>query len=388
MKDDYKELRTWATVRQLEMIDAIEKHGSTRKAAAALGLNKGGVSQAMQSLRRRAARMGYSPKHDLTRPVPDGFILKGASTYYDRTGKIAGQWVKSAVDNERQAELMKTAIAVLSEEVRGLAKPVKSPANALSDLLTVYPLGDPHIGLRCWAKECGEDFDLKIAENLTLAAVDRLVEASPASEHAIILPLGDVFHQNDQTNQTPAHRHQLDVDSRHVHVLQIGIKTFRHAVMRALEKHLQVTVRFVSGNHDPESVWALAFTIAAYFENEPRVNVDLSPAAHWFYRFGKVLLGATHGDKSKAEQLPGIMACDRAEDWGQTKHRAWLCGHVHNSSLKEYPGVTVETFRTLAAADAYAAGYGYRAGRDMRSIIFHREHGEIERHRVDIGMLT
>jgi len=154
-----------------------------------------------------------------------------------------------------------------------------------------------------------------------------------------------------------------------------------------LEKHQNVVVRFVAGNHDPEAVWALAFTIAAYFESEPRVTVDLSPSAHWFFRFGKVLLGATHGDKSKSEQLPGVMACDRAEDWGQTKHRHWLCGHVHHSSLKEFPGVTVETFRTLAAADAYAAGHGYRAGRDMRSLVFHREHGEIERHRVDVGML-
>ncbi len=81
------------------------------------------------------------------------------------------------------------------------------------------------------------------------------------------------------------------------------------------------------------------------------------------------------------------MACDRAEDWGQTKHRHWLCGHVHHSSVTEFPGVTVETFRTLAAADAYAAGHGYRAGRDMRAIVFHREHGEVERHRCDVGMI-
>ena len=387
MKDDFKELRTWATVRQLELIAAIEKHGSETKAAKALGLNKGGVSQSMRALRKRAARMGHSPQHDMTHTVPDGYLVKGVSTYYNKAGKPAGQWVKSAIDAERQAEIMRAMVSAMSEDARGLAPLSAAPGKTVDDLLTVYPLGDPHIGLRAWGRECGEDFDLKIARRLTLAAVDRLVQVSPASSHALVLPLGDTFHQNDQTNQTPAHRHQLDVDSRHVHVLQIGIATFRHAVIRALEKHAHVTVRFVSGNHDPESVWALAFTMAAYFENEPRVDVDLSPAAHWFYRFGKVLLGATHGDKSKAAQLPGIMACDRAEDWGQTKHRHWLCGHVHHSSVQEFPGVTVETFRTLAAADAYAAGYGYRAGRDMRAIVYHREHGEVERHRCDIGML-
>jgi UDP-2,3-diacylglucosamine pyrophosphatase LpxH len=384
---DYNELRTWATVRELEYIEAIEKQGTMAKASKALGLNKGRISDAMMSLKRRAALMGHSPKHGMTKTVPDGFIVKGVSSLYDRDGKLSSQWVKSTVDQARQAELMKAAVAALSEEVRALAPITQAPHKTESDLLTVYPLGDPHVGLRAWGKECGDDFDLKIAEQLTLAAVDRLVQASPASEQAIILPLGDVFHANDQTNQTPAHRHQLDVDSRHVHVLQIGIKTFRHAVIRALEKHAKVTVRFVTGNHDPESVWALAFTIAAYFETDTRVSVDLSPAAHWYFRFGKVLLGATHGDKSRAEQLPGVMACDKAEDWGLTKHRHWLCGHVHHSSVKEFPGVTVETFRTLAAADAYAAGHGYRAGRDMRALVFHREHGEIERHRVDVGMI-
>lgn len=384
----YSELRTWATVRQLELIDAIEKHGSETKAAKALGLNKGGVSQSMRGLKRHAARMGHSPKHDMTKTVPDGFMVKGVSSLYDKDGKLAAQWVKSTIDTDRQAELMQAAVAALSEDVRGLARLSEAPQETLSDLLTVYPFGDPHIGMRAWAKECGEDFDLKIAKQLTLAAVDRLVSVAPASETALILPLGDVFHANDQTNQTPAHRHQLDVDSRHVHVLQVGVETFRHVINRALEKHKRVVVRFVRGNHDPEAIWALAFTIAAYFDNEPRVEVDLSPSAHWYYRFGQVLLGATHGDTTKAEQLLGVMACDRAADWGLTKHRHWLCGHVHHSSVKEFPGVTVETFRTLAAADAYAAGHGYRAGRDMRAIVFHREHGEIERHRCDVGMIA
>lgn len=380
-------LREWATPRQLEYLDAIDAHGSVRKAAKALNLHKNVIQESYNRLKARAASMGHSPEHDMLKTVPDGYKVKGVSTYYDHDGKPRGQWVKSSEDRERQAELMRAAIAALSEEVKGMAPLTTAPAKTHDDLLAVYPLGDPHLGMYAWAKESGDDFDLKTARRLTLGAVDRLVSSSPAASTALILPLGDVFHANDQTNQTPAHKHQLDVDSRFVHVLQVGIETFRHCVLRALEKHARVVVRFVAGNHDPQAVWALAFTIAAYFENEPRVEVDLSPARHWFYRFGKVMIGATHGDQSKAEQLLGVMACDRAEDWGHTKHRYWYCGHVHHSSVKEFPGVTVETFRTLAASDAYAAGNGYRAGRDMRAIIHHKDHGEVERHRCDVGML-
>lgn len=383
---DLDALRQFATVRQLEIIEAIEAHGSNRAAGKAIGIDESAIRKSLNSLRARAAKHGHSPEHGMIHTVPDGFKVKGVSTLYVE-GQPRAQWVKSTEDADRREAIMRETIATLSQDVKGMAPLVQGPLNSNRDLLAVYPLGDPHIGLYAWSKECGEDFDLEIARRLTLGAIDRLVQSAPPAETAIILPLGDVFHMNDQTNATPAHKHQLDVDSRFVKVLGVGIETFRHAVLRALEKHAKVIVRFVAGNHDPQAVWALAFTISAYFDDDPRVEIDLSPAAHWFYRFGKVLLGATHGDKSRPDQLPGVMACDRAEDWGQTLHRYWLCGHVHHSSVKEFPGVTVETFRTLAATDAYAAGHGYRAGRDMRLLVLHREHGEIERHRCDVGML-
>lgn len=81
------------------------------------------------------------------------------------------------------------------------------------------------------------------------------------------------------------------------------------------------------------------------------------------------------------------MAADRPEDWGQTRHRYFYTGQIHNQTVTELPGLVCESFRTLAAKDAYAAGAGYRAGRDMRLIVHHRDHGEIERHRCDVGMI-
>lgn len=383
-------LRELATARQLEYVEALEKHGTFRKAAKACGVDRKVLARAVAAAQKKvaiaAARDGHAPGH-FDSGVAPGYLMGKVTVQRGPEGDVERTWERQSPDEQRQAELMRAAIEAMAGEVKGLAPLVRAPVATEKDLLAVYPLGDPHFGMYSWAKETGDDFDLKTARRLTLGAVDRLVSSAPAAETAIILPLGDVFHANDQTNQTPAHKHQLDVDSRFVQVLQVGIETFRHCVLRALEKHKRVIVRIVLGNHDPQAGWALAFTLAAYFENEPRVEVDLTPAAHWFFRFGKVLLGATHGDKSKPEQLLGVMACDRAEDWGQTKHRYWYCGHVHHSSVKEFPGVTVETFRTLAASDAYAAGYGYRAGRDMRAIIHHREHGEVERHRCDIGML-
>lgn len=380
-------LLEFATEREREIVEAIEKHKHQRAAAKALGLARGTVGGAMTALKRRAAKMGYSPEHDMTHIVPDGFRLRGTSTLYDERGKPKLQWVKTTIDHERAEEIARQAVAALSSSIEGMAPVTRPPKRVLSDLLAVYPFGDPHVGLYVWAKECGEDFDLEIGRRLTLGAVDRLVSSAPAAETAILLLLGDVFHMDDQTNQTPAHRHQLDVDSRFVKVLQVGIETYRHAVFRALEKHAKVIVKAIPGNHDPHAIWSLAFTLAAYFSNEPRVEVDLGPAKHWYFRFGKVLIGSTHGDTTKHEKLGGIMAADRPEDWGATKHRVWYTGHIHSKTVTELPGVVCESFRTLAAQDAYAAGHGYRAGRDMLCIVHHCEHGEIERHRVDVGMI-
>jgi hypothetical protein len=382
-------LKEWASESQGRYIDAVIEHGSIRAASRAIGVNFSTVRDAIRAAQGRAALKGFAPgKAGLDGRLSPAESLKGRSILHDlSTGEDRLVWIKTDVKEERRAQIIREMVAALAEDVKGLAPLTKAPSGVIADLLAVYPFGDPHFGMYAWAKEVGDDFDLDIARRLTLGAVDRLVQASPPAETAILLPLGDIFHMDDQTNRTPGHGHQLDADGRFVKVLHVGIQTFRHAVLRCLEKHKRVIVRFVQGNHDPHAVWALAFSIAAYFENDARVEVDLSPAKHWFYRFGKVLIGATHGDTTKPEQLLGVMAADRAEDWGQTKHRYWYTGHVHHQSVREFAGVTAESFRTLAAKDAYAAGHGYRAGRDMRLIVHHREHGEIERHRCDVGML-
>ena len=88
-----------------------------------------------------------------------------------------------------------------------------------------------------------------------------------------------------------------------------------------------------------------------------------------------MLIGFTHG-LVKAEQLPGIMATDRPEDWGQTEERVWITGHVHHLSRKEYPGCTVETLRTIASRDAWHAGKGYRSKQSLWATTYDCEYGE------------
>ena len=127
--------------------------------------------------------------------------------------------------------------------------------------------------------------------------------------------------------------------------------------------------------------------LAALYENEPRVTVDKTPSRFHYYEWGKVLLGVHHGDRVKMDRLPAVMAHDQSEAWGRTAHRIWLTGHVHHDSRKEFPGCLVESFGVLAPLDAYASAGGYRSQRSMKALVFHREHGEQERHTVRPSML-
>jgi molybdenum-dependent DNA-binding transcriptional regulator ModE len=379
-------LKTWATERQAQYIEAVNRLGSMRAAAAEFGVNHTSISNSLADLKRLAARKGYSPGEDARGQAAEGFNVRGKSTMYDRDGKVVAQWVKTTADAEAREQMLRDFAATLAEEVKGLAPLTAPPEHSDEDLLCVYPMGDPHFGMYAWAKEAGDDFDLSIAERLTFAAVDRLVSSAPPAGTALLLNLGDMFHADNQKNQSQS-GHQLDVDGRWAKVQQVGLLSMLHCAKRLLERHKRVILRFNKGNHDGHSSQALALMVACYFNNEPRIEVDLSPAVMWYFRFDRVLIASTHGDTIKGQDMVPVMAADRPEDWGATAHRYVYVGHVHHSDLKEYRGGVVEYFRTLAARDAWHAGQGYRAGRDMRLIVHHRDHGEIERHRCDVGML-
>ena len=59
--------------------------------------------------------------------------------------------------------------------------------------------------------------------------------------------------------------------------------------------HKRVRVRILKGNHDEHAAVAVAYFLLGYYRNEPRVTVDVDPSLFWWHRFGRVLLGATHG---------------------------------------------------------------------------------------------
>lgn len=355
--------------------------GDYKAMAEALGISQAQVRNRLYKLRKKATAAGWAPNQDVTKPVAVGQHLKGTSTLYRRdpdTGKdeVVIQWVKTDQDREDRMEAMRIACAEMMEPLKGHAARVRKPkARLKKDLMAVYLIGDHHTGMYSWAAETGADYDCKIAERVLYEAFDELAAAAPPAQKGLIISVGDFFHADDHSSRTPMSGHVLDTDTRHAAVIQAGIRMWKRSIRFALQRHAEVEVVIVPGNHDPESSIWLTHALAAMYESEPRVTIKLDPAAHRYVRWGKCLIGTTHGHKSKGKDLGPIMAVDEREAWGQVKHCHVYTGHEHHKRVEEFRGVTVECLSVLAPGDAWHASMGYRSQRGMQLDVWHKTRG-------------
>lgn len=319
-------------------------------------------------------------------PPPPDFALARVSTMSRGDGSEVVRWQSfDRAKADAHAALMKAwGDHATAARIEGVARPAPLPDRTSETTLTIYPIGDHHLGMLAWWRETGESWDLeKGVESLQLAGSELVRRAEP-SGRALIVNLGDFKHAPDNRQITPGHGNKLDVDGRSAKIDRAGVALMVGVIDAALTKHRHVTVHNLPGNHDPEFAAAFALMLECWYRNEPRVHIADANPAHQYYRFGQNLIGMHHGDGTPSSELPAIMAVDMAEDWGQTLFHMWLCGHVHHKIKdKEHPGCTVECFRILPPGDAWHARR-YRAGRGMTAITIDQDFGEVGRATIGI----
>lgn len=380
-------LASYATVRQLEYLEAIDKHGSQNAAANALGVNRRVVDRSILRLKLRAARYGYAPDHDMTHTAAPGFRVKGTSTYYGTDGKPAGQWVKTTEDAAQRDQAIREAFEAMADDLPR-ARPTALSAVTQAHLATLYTLTDCHVGMLAWGRETGADWDLDIAEATLVGCFEQMVLASPAAEVGIVAQLGDFLHQDSIEAVTPTHRHLLDADGRFSKVVTVAVRVLRRVIELALAKHKRVVVLMAEGNHDiSSSIW-LRVMFRSMFENEPRVQVIDSELPYYVHQHGQTMLAFHHGHLKKNNELPLLFASQFPQVWGATTKRYVHTGHRHHIEEKEHSGMVVVQHPTLAARDAYAARGGWIAERQVRAITYHADHGEVARNTVVPEMLS
>jgi hypothetical protein len=379
-------LKEYATDIQKRRIDLLNEYKSYAAVSKIEGVDRQAIKSSISGLKSRAAKLGYSPEHDMTHTVPDGFQVKGVSTYYNAEGKPSAQWVKSSADDLRRKQLMEEAFSAMSEELPRLES-INFKGVPVTTLCNLYVMTDCHVGMLAWHKEGGADWDLKIAERVLTGCFEQMVMSSPQAGTGIVAQLGDWLHSDGLLPVTPTHHHILDQDGRFSKIVQASIKILRRLVDFALVRHEKVIILMAEGNHDQASSIWLRVMFKALYENEPRVQVIDSELPYYVYQHGKCMIAFHHGHLKKNDALPILFASQYANVWGDTTKRYAHTGHRHHVEEKEHSGMTVVQHPTLAARDAYAARGGWMAERQVSAITYHEQFGQVSKITVIPEML-
>jgi len=380
-KVNWAELKQYCiSNRELQVISARAEDDTVDETAAKFGVSIRAIYTISGAVKARAARKGHAPEHDMTATAPDGFQVKGVSTYYNASGQKTGQWVKTIGDKERQHEIMLLAI----EETHKNYKPFKpSPKvkHTDKDLLSLITITDFHLGMYAWEAETGDDWDVNISKRVFLNAIADMIEAAPKAHTGFLCQLGDFLHFDGITAVTPMSGHILDADTRYSKLVELTIEIMTQAVQMMLKKFGKVVIVQAEGNHDMSgSIW-LRKHIKYVFSKDDRVEVIDNEFPYYAYLHGEILLGFHHGHKKKMAQLPKLFASEPRfrKLWGKATQAYIHTGHMHHERVVEDMGAIVEQNPSLSTRDAYSARGGWVSARGAKVITYHTKLGEVHR---------
>lgn len=216
---------------------------------------------------------------------------------------------------------------------------------------------DIHLGQHIWHEETGQDYDMKIAEQLYKWSIKQhLWKARYTPIEKIVFVVGNDFYHIDNEQATTTHGTQLQADTRWLKVLRMGFDLTIWAVSEMLQI-APVDVFIVPGNHDRHTTLALGEMLDVFYHNNEHVVLDTTPRRRKYTRYGVSLIGFGHGNKEKPQKIIGAMPQEANELWSGAKFTEMHCGHYHHQKVLdpvvEYNGIVLRYMPTICATDAW-----------------------------------
>lgn len=300
------------------------------------------------------------------------------TTMKDEEGKaktIPNYQVKVWLESKKEIIKLSKFRDELIEDLKNHSPKVKkfkySKKSRESGKLLEVNLFDLHLGKVSWSEESNQNYNINIASRLFIDAIDFFVEkAQNENVQKILFPVGNDFFNSDSSHpysKTTKGTPQQD-DTRWQKIYRTG----RKIVVEGIEKLstiAPVDVLIIPGNHDTERAFYLGDSLECWFHNNENVNVDNSASPRKYYRFGKNLIGLSHGNEEKITDLPGIMSQEVPTWWGSTYFREFHLGHLHKLSSRAFlptqdvQGTVVRHMSSLSATDAWHHKKGYVGAR-------------------------
>ncbi len=247
-----------------------------------------------------------------------------------------------------------------------------------SYLLVIDP-SDVHIGKLAQSFETGEDYNNQIAVQRVKEGVEGILEKTKGFKIDKILFIGgnDILHIDTPKRTTTSGTPQ-DTDGMWYSNFLIAKQLYIETLNRLLQV-ADVHFTFNPSNHDWTHGWFLADVIKTYFKDCENITFDCDINHRKYFTYHKNLIGTTHGDGAKTQDLPLLMA-QESKDWSSTKHRYVYTHHVHHKNAKDYIGVTVESLRSPSSADGWHSRNGYQhAPKAIEGFLHSKENGQIAR---------
>lgn len=251
--------------------------------------------------------------------------------------------------------------------------------NTNSYLLVLDP-ADIHIGKLCDSFETGESYNSQIAVQRVLEGVKGILQKVSSFNIDKILFIGgnDILHIDNARRTTTSGTPQ-DTDGQWHNNFLIA-KQLYVEVLEILLSVADVHFTFNPSNHDYTNGFFLAQVIETYFRNCENITFDCSVSHRKAFQYYNNLIGTTHGDGAKQQDLPLLMAVEFSKEWAETKHRYVYTHHVHHKTSKDFAGITVESLRSPSGADSWHHRNGYQhAPKAVEGFLHCKVNGQIAR---------
>ena len=251
---------------------------------------------------------------------------------------------------------------------------IEYPKYDVHNLLEIC-LFDLHYGQLSWAEETGRDYDIKIAEELFMKSVEYFANISRLYPiEKILFPIGnDFFNVNSKLNSTVNGTPQ-DEDTRY----QKTYTNARRMLVKAidyLQRIAPIDIIIVGGNHDQERSFMLGDSLYCWYHDCENVNVNNDPVKRKYYLYGKTLIGFSHGDNEKFEELPLLMATENKDNWALSDYREWHTGHLHKNEIMERQNVRIRRIPSMVVNSAWASEKGYNSVREAQAFLWNQDKG-------------
>jgi hypothetical protein len=245
--------------------------------------------------------------------------------------------------------------------------------------LLVIDIADLHIGKLATAFETGEDYNSQIAVKRAKDGLQGILNKSEGFyiDKVLFVAGNDILH-TDNTKRTTTAGTPQDTDGMWYDNF-IMAKNLYIELLEKLLSFAEVEVVYNPSNHDFTHGFFLMQLIEAHFANST-INFNVNLLHRKAFKYGNNLIGTTHGDGAKIENLPLLLATEFPILWSETKHRYIYSHHVHHKTSKDFIGVTFETLRSPSGSDSWHHKNGYTGvPKAVEGYIHHKEFGQIAR---------